>query len=165
MIADIRRSVAFRRKVRAAGLRMVGIGTLPVDAIQIWREDLGSTVTFPIRRSPHYNLLVWHQNGGVRFTIEEPGLHAFRESQYYRWQVALRGVQHPRPDGWIEAMAKRLLRLHDDIQQHGYRCRCVADRIAVFPDNRIWDGGHRLACLAAEGWVLVPVVILERRMS
>jgi len=158
MIANLRRSFAFRRKVRAASLRILGTGTLPVDAIQIWREDLGSTLTFPIRRSPHYNLLLWHRNGGVRFTVEEPGLHAFRESQYYRWQVTLRGFQHPRPDGWIEDMAKRLLRLHDDIRQNGYRCRCVADRIAVFPDNRLWDGGHRLACLAAAGWKEVPVV-------
>ncbi len=162
MIADLRRSLVFRRKVRAARLRIVGKTTLPVDTLQIWREDLGSTMTFPIRRSPHYHLLVWHRHGGIRFTIEEPGLHAFRESQYYRWQVVLRGFHHARPDGWIEDMARRLLRLHDDIQKNGYRCRCIADRIAVFPDNRIWDGGHRLACLAAIGWTEAPVVVVRQ---
>ena len=162
MIADLRRSLAFRRKVRAAGLRIIRQGTLPVDAIQIWREDLGNTLTFPIRRSPHYALLLWNRHGGVRFTIQEPGLHVFRESQYYRWQVALRGFHHPRPDGWIEDMAKRLLRLHDNIKANGYRCRCVADRIAVFPDNCLWDGGHRLACLAVDGWEEVPVVVVRQ---
>ena len=160
MFIDLHRSLAFRRKVRAAGLHIAGKRTLPVDAIQMWREDVGGQLTFPVRRSPHYNLLVWHQNGGVRFTVEEPGFHAFRESQYYRWHVSLRGFHHPRPDGWIEDMARRLLRLHDDIRENGYRCRSIADRIAVFPDNRIWDGGHRLACLAAIECAEVPVVIL-----
>lgn len=155
-----RRGIAFRRKVRSAGLRIVRKGTLPVDAIQFRLRNLGPETAFTVRRSPHYALLLWHRNGGVRFTVEEAGCHVFRQSQYYHWHVMLRGFHHPRPDGWIEAMARRLLRLHDDIRDNGYRCRSVADRIAVFPENNVWDGGHRLACLAMLGWQEAPVVRL-----
>ena len=38
-----------------------------------------------------------------------------------------------------------------------------ADRIAVVDGCWLWDGGQRLACLAALGWKEVPVVKLERR--
>lgn len=155
---DLHRSITFRRKVKRASLRIIRIDTMPIDSVQFWREDMGSSITFPVERSPHYELLLWYANGGIRFTIEESGLHPFRGSAYYRWHVALRGFQHPRSDGWIEDMARRLIRLYKSIARDGYRCRCVADRIAVLPDNRLWDGGHRLACLAILGWKEVPVV-------
>ena len=108
---------------------------------EMWQNELAT---------PHYHLLAYES--------EMP----FRETAYWRWQLSIRGIDHPRPDEWIEAMAMRLKRLHRDIQANGYRLRSVADRIAITEDGLLWDGGHRLACLAAEGWVLVPVVVVNK---
>ena len=149
MIADLRRSVAFRRKVRAAGLRIVRKDWGPMESIRIPRP-IGPP--WPnIFATPHYDLLT-----------SEAG-RPLQETAYWSWQLSLRGIDHPRPDAWIEAMALRLKRLHQAIRDEGYRLRSVADRIAGRDNGLLWDGGHRLAWLAAEGWVLVPVVVVRGR--
>lgn len=157
MFSMLRRSLAFRRKVHRAGLRIVGTGQLPPEAIRWHREDDPASVTFTVHFSPHLSLLHRYQEWGENLWP------VFQRTAYYRWHRSLRGFQHPRPDDWIEAMGRRLVNLYLDIQRNGYRCQSVADRIAVLEDGRLWDGGHRLACLTALGWAEVPVVKLERR--
>ena len=153
VIDNIRRSLAFRRKVRAAGLRMVGRDWFPIEAISVPRPDawFAGQIESPWRTifdTPHYKLLT--SQNGTKLT----------ETDYWAWQRSIRGLDHPRPDEWIGAMADRLKRLRESIRTDGYRLRSVADRIAVRDGGVLWDGGHRLACLAAEGWVLVPVVVV-----
>ena len=155
MAKDLRRSLTFRRKLRAAGLRILGRDWVPIEAISIPRPDawFAGQIESPWRTvfdTPHYKLLT-AQNGAK-----------LMDTDYWAWQRSIRGLDHPRPDEWIEAMAVRLKRLQVSIRTEGYRLRSVADRIAVREDGVLWDGGHRLACLAAEGWVLVPVVVVRR---
>ena len=156
MTRDIRRSLAFRRKMRGAGFRIVRRDWWPVEAIGVPRPDawFAGQIESPWRtvfETPHYKLLTI-QNGAK-----------LTETDYWAWQRSIRGLDHPRPDEWIEAMAVRLKRLQSGIRTEGYRLKTVADRIAVLEGGLLWDGGHRLACLAAEGWVLVPVVVVKRR--
>lgn len=144
----LRRSWRFHRKVRAAGYRIVGTALWPITKIHYpapngwarhWYKGWPRSVYF----SPHYAALC---NDG---------------ESYREWQRSLRGIDHPRPDEWITAMEQRLHVLYRSIRDEGYRCRCVADRIAVTEDGGLHDGGHRLACLAACGWAEVPVVIVQ----
>ena len=153
VIDKMRRSLAFHRKVRVAGLRIVGRDWLPIEAISVPRPDawFAGQIESPWRtvfETPHYKLLT--AQNGAKLT----------ETDYWAWQRSIRGLDHPRPDEWIGAMADRLKRLRESIRTDGYRLRSVADRIAVRDGGVLWDGGHRLACLAAEGWVLVPVVVV-----
>jgi len=153
---DLRRLLAFRRKVRAAGLRIVGPDWTPIEAIRIPRPDawFAGQSESPWRTvfdTPHYKLL----------TVQHGTWWNLRETDYWAWQRSIRGLDHSRPDDWIAAMAERLKRLQSSIHGEGYRLRSVADRIAVMEGGTLWDGGHRLACLAAEGWVLVPVVVVR----
>jgi len=155
MIDNIRRSLTFRRKVRSAGLRIVRKDWLLIEAISVPRPDawFAGQIESPWRTifdSPHYKLLT--SQNGAKLT----------DTDYWAWQRSIRGLDHPRPDEWIAAMADRLKRLQSSIHDEGYRLRSVADRIAVMENGLLWDGGHRLACLAAEGWVLVPVVVMRR---
>jgi len=149
-----RRSLVFRRKVRAAGLSIVGRDWYRIETISVPRPDawFAGQIESPWRTvfdTPHYKLLT--SQNGAKLT----------ETDYWAWQRSIRGLDHPRPDAWIEAMAVRLKRLQSGIRAEGYRLRTVADRIAVRESGVLWDGGHRLACLAAEGWVLVPVVVVR----
>lgn len=146
---DLRRWLAFRWKVRAAGLRIMRKDWWPIETIQVPRPRDPPWPT--VFATPHYHLLACENGVPLRATA------------YWDWQLSLRGTDHLRPDEWIEAMAMRLKRLHKDIRDNGYRLRSVTDRIAVREDGMLWDGGHRLACLAAEGWVLVPVVVVRER--
>ena len=161
MIDAWRRSRQFRRKVQAAGKRIAGRDWVPIQTIQIPQPNQDhSTDRFAILwptiyDTPHYNLLTCQRQCELTAT------------DYWAWQVSLRGIDHPRPDYWIFAMTLRLRTLHDSIHRDGYRLQCVADRIAIMPsritpNSVLWDGAHRLACLAAERWVLVPVVVIRR---
>ena len=149
VIDKMRPSLAFHLKVRAAGLRIVGRDWLPIEAISVPRPDawFAGQIESPWRTvfdTPHYKLLT--AQNGAKLT----------ETDYWAWQRSIRGLDHPRPDEWIEAMAVRLKRLRDSIRTEGYQLGTVADRIAVKDGGLLWDGGHRLACLAAEGGGLVP---------
>ena len=155
MIDAWRRGRVFRRKVRERGLRIVGRDWWPIEAIGIPSPDawFAGQIESPWRTifdTPHYKLLT--SQNGAKLT----------ETDYWAWQRSIRGLDHPRPDDWIAAMAERLKRLQSSIHNEGYRLHSVADRIAVTEGDVLWDGGHRLACLAAEGWVLVPVVVVRR---
>ena len=142
--------------MRGAGFRIVRRDWWPVEAIGVPRPDawFAGQIESPWRtifETPHYKLLT--SQNGTKLT----------ETDYWAWQRSIRGLDHPRPDEWIAAMAVRLKRLRESIRTEEYRLRSVADRIAVMENGLLWDGGHRLAGLAAEGWVLVPVVVVKRR--
>ena len=151
MLGAWRRGLTFRRKVRAAGLTIVRRDWVRIETIRFTHWADGSPLWPNVFATPHYDLLAAYHDGVP-----------LRDLPYWKWQVSLRGIDHPRPDEWIAEMALRLIRLHQDIRNNGYRLRSVADRIAVMEDGVLWDGGHRLACLAAEGWVVVPVVVVRR---
>lgn len=156
MFDALRRGFRFRQKVRAAGLRLCGTGTLPADSI-LWVCSIRPHVKpFTVFQSPHLKLLNWYQRD------REDLWGYFRQSSYYEWHLNMRGYDHPRPDEWIEQMGRRLCRLYDEIRTHGYRCACVADRIAVFENGLLWDGGHRMACLVACGCANIPVVYVQK---
>ena len=146
--------MAFRRKVQAANLRIVGRDWWLIESISIPRPDawFAGQIESPWRTvfdTPHYKLLTAQNVAKIT------------ETDYWAWQRSIRCLDHPRPDEWIAAMADRLKRLQSSIHTEGYRLSSVADRIAVRESGVLWDGGHRLACLAAEGWVLVPVVVVR----
>ncbi len=130
---------------------------MPPENVQWTREDKPDSSIFTVHGSPHLSLLRLYEWWG------ESLWDYFKHTAYYRWHLSLRDYQHPRPDDWIEAMGGRLVALYVDIKRNGYRCKCVADRIAVLEDGSLWDGGHRLACLTALGWTEVPVVRLRRK--
>lgn len=168
MLDEVRRTLRFLRKAWRAGLIPVRLGTMPVSEIRYWgetgwMENYMAGTDHNVYATPHYDMLVKHATAGVRFTdgafsFFYQGIWPYRGLPYFHWQVSLRGLDHPRPDDWIISMGQRFLRLFDAIRRDGYHHRCLADRIAVFEDGRLWDGGHRLACLAALGWVEVAVV-------
>ena len=152
MFSELRRAWRYRRKVRRAGLRILRKERWPLTSIRYptpntWAEEWYAGTLYSAFASPHYASLV-----GVT------------PSPYTYWHQSLRGIDHPRPDWWITTMEQRLHALSDSIAT-GYRCQCVADRIAVFPDGALWDGGHRLACLAYHGHLTVPVLVVARRTS
>ena len=151
----LRRAVRFRRKLRAQGLKVWRTGTLHVGDIRYpvvnaWSADWYAGTDHDVYASPHYAALLTHRSHGDMTT-----------TPYVGWHRSLRGVDHPRPDDWIMAMQDRLVRLYESISRDGYRLECVADRIAVLPDNTLWDGGNRLACLAALGRMDAPVVWVQ----
>ena len=173
MIDEFKRSAIFLRKAWRAGFIPVELGTMSVRDIRYpisgpWLEAYMHGTDHSVYATPHYSLLERHVIGGIRFHSEPFGVfHAsgqqnFGETDYWRHQVSLRGIDHPRPDHWITAMGQRFVGLYESIKWDGYRHRCIADRIAVTTNGVLWDGGHRLACLAALGWERVPVVKMWR---
>lgn len=170
VFSTLRRSLRFRLKLRRAGFRIVGTGTLRPWQITLaspdvsraspelaakateWWENWTEGTDHDIYSSPHYETLLWYRLG-----------KSLKDSPYVEWQRVLRGIDHPRPEPWITAMQDRLIRLYESILTDGYRLECVADRVVVGVDGVLWDGGHRLACLAALGRTKVPVIYVRRR--
>lgn len=155
MFDEARRTLRFLRKAWRAGLIPVRLGTMPVSEIRYWSEtgwleEYMAGTAHNVYATPHYQLLT------------APSWSFHHATPYWQWQVSMKGYQHSRSDAWIRAMGNRLLRIYEEIRDGGYHHRCLGDRIAVFEDGRIWDGGHRLACLAALGWMRVPVVWMRR---
>lgn len=165
---DFVRSLRYRRKIYRAGFRIVGTETMGIGDIRMawvndWLAEYLEGTDHTIFDMPHYDLLTKEVRGGVSFNGFLDGkAHSFTMTPYYFWQVSLRGIDHPRPHEWICAMGQRLIRLFHCIREDGYRLRCVADRIAVLEDGTLWDGGHRLACLARIGQVAIPTVTVSQ---
>ena len=150
---SFKRSYHFRQKMLWRGLEVLRPDEWPINNIILpipndWWENWLQGRENTIYNSPHYYTLVHPVDG---------------KSAYYYWQLSIRGIDHPRPDEWIRGMEARLFRLRTNISTFGYKCKCVADRIAVMEDGLLVDGGHRLACLAALGYTHIPVVILKER--
>lgn len=137
MLDPLRRSLRYRRKLRAAGYRIVTTGTLHPSVIRYpitnaWMAEWYEGTDCNVYASPHYHALLYHIAG-----------RDMADTPYVDYQRSLRGVDHPRPEEWIRAMQDRLCRLYVSIRDEGYRLACVADRIAVDMSGDLWDGGHR----------------------
>lgn len=177
-------------RLRRLGLAPVRFASVPVDELLVQRPVLSEVVAtrdaaplafldayfrgpdgtsdWRVVRSMHAAL--------VRTVLDDP--HAdLRETDYWRWHVALReaGVNE-RPDEWIERKARALLGLAEEVRAGRYRYgglrsyvwalerRLIATRYGYDDEGagyEIYDGHHRAAVAAALGVAELPVLLLR----